>query len=589
MNHLFQHIQGHISGAFRPGLVPAGQSGGAAFSPLSRFAAGEQGIWVDLNDFSTLWQDTARTVPVTAAGQTVKGITDKSGRGNHLTNATGWVLTADGSNNYLAASGASHFSSASFAWGSDKASAFFAAKKTSGVQGGIVSFGSVSVGTGAFSFEYASNDWLAYRRGSGSFGARQTTVTVNDDLLVLSGLLDLSGSTHATQNPFLRVFGTNVDLSTAGTANSGSGNFGTQILTVGSGVGGRLTGRIYSFFVVAATSTAAEMAQGELWVAGLSGQSSLLPLTAMPAATFMDTGALDDQTLFIRTSPFAHADYQTTATKIAVTGYRTTTLFPELAVYVDGVYSTSIIPAVNNAAFTALVTLSAGDKLVSFRNGLTTAPDGSFNFLGTWFTGATANAAATVVSTTPTNRLLIYGDSIAVGANATLAAKDGWAMLVRDAYAPDSVAVEGFGFRALSTDAYTAGLLTAFVAKMVAYNPSIIWLAIGTNDYGLNHWNLPSSFGTAYGATLDALNAALPGVPIYAQTPIVRAAGTNAFGDTLQEYRDEIATAVSTRTSFCTLVDGTAILTLGDLADGVHPTTAGHALYAAAVIAELGI
>jgi len=48
------------------------------------FLNGEPGLWLDLSDLSTLFQDTAGTVPVTAPGQTVALARDKSGRGNHL-------------------------------------------------------------------------------------------------------------------------------------------------------------------------------------------------------------------------------------------------------------------------------------------------------------------------------------------------------------------------------------------------------------------------------------------------------------------------------------------------------------------------
>lgn len=58
------------------------------FSPATLFAAGEQGGWYDPSDLSTMFQDTAGTVPVTATGQTVGLLLDKSGRGNHLTQAT---------------------------------------------------------------------------------------------------------------------------------------------------------------------------------------------------------------------------------------------------------------------------------------------------------------------------------------------------------------------------------------------------------------------------------------------------------------------------------------------------------------------
>lgn len=44
--------------------------------------------WYDPSDLSTLWQDTAGTTPVTASGQSVARIDDKSGNGYHLTQST---------------------------------------------------------------------------------------------------------------------------------------------------------------------------------------------------------------------------------------------------------------------------------------------------------------------------------------------------------------------------------------------------------------------------------------------------------------------------------------------------------------------
>ncbi len=73
------------------------------FSPLSLFTASEPGFWFDPSDLSTLFQDTAGTTPVTAAGQSVGLVLDKS-RGLVLgpelvTNGgfdtdTAWTLTA---------------------------------------------------------------------------------------------------------------------------------------------------------------------------------------------------------------------------------------------------------------------------------------------------------------------------------------------------------------------------------------------------------------------------------------------------------------------------------------------------------------
>lgn len=56
---------------------------GLASSVAALFSAGEQGAWYDPSDLSTMWQDFAKTTPVTAVEQPVSWIDDKSGRGNH--------------------------------------------------------------------------------------------------------------------------------------------------------------------------------------------------------------------------------------------------------------------------------------------------------------------------------------------------------------------------------------------------------------------------------------------------------------------------------------------------------------------------
>ena len=61
---------------------------GGYASPASLFAGGEPGVWFDPSDITTLFQDNLGATPVTAAGQTVGRMLDKSGRGNHATQAT---------------------------------------------------------------------------------------------------------------------------------------------------------------------------------------------------------------------------------------------------------------------------------------------------------------------------------------------------------------------------------------------------------------------------------------------------------------------------------------------------------------------
>jgi hypothetical protein len=59
-----------------------------SFNVLSLFSSGEQGAWYDPSDFSTMFQDSAGSTPVTAVEQPVGLIRDKSGRNNHASQAT---------------------------------------------------------------------------------------------------------------------------------------------------------------------------------------------------------------------------------------------------------------------------------------------------------------------------------------------------------------------------------------------------------------------------------------------------------------------------------------------------------------------
>jgi lysophospholipase L1-like esterase len=582
----------------RPIGAPIGRSiaqpGVGGFSLASIFAGGKQGIVGNLSDLSALFQDTAGTTPVTTSGQTVRRINDTSGNGNHLTNATGWVLTIAASGNYLTTDGVSRFEGAgAIAWNSDKASIIFGAKKNSGTGGTLFQFGNVVSQTGAFELLYQTNDLLAYRRGSSTFGARQTQ-DVSDLPLVASTVFDLSGAAHAAECPYLRHSGAAPSLTNAGTSDSGSGNFGTYTMRV-SGGQSHLTGRVYSFVVVAAALTLGELEATERWVAQRAGVT-LMDQVA-PEPQFMETGAVTDMGTYDRTSPFAYAEYTTEATEIYVSGistvYPSFPSYAEIGIYVDGVLHTTI-QAPNSSAFSMYAGLPAGSKTVRFVNGLTSSPLQSLAYSGTFLTGIAANATMTAVTSTPADRIVVYGDSIAVGANATNPVSEGWPVVLRENYAPDSLAVEGFGYRSLYIDCTDSTLRAAFVAKIAAYFASStgtqrIWLAIGTNDYGLNKQNA-TLFGTMYAAVLDDLHTALPSASIYCQSPIVRTDETaNIFGHTLGDYRTQISTAAAARPAYCTYVDGSVILTTGDLDDGVHPTTAGHALYAAAVATALGI
>ena len=94
------------------GKVAMESQGAPAFTPAQLFAAGEAGGWWDPSDLTSMFQDAAGTVPVTAAGQSVGRINDKSGRGNHLVQVTTFsrpVLRQAGALRYLEFDGANHW------------------------------------------------------------------------------------------------------------------------------------------------------------------------------------------------------------------------------------------------------------------------------------------------------------------------------------------------------------------------------------------------------------------------------------------------------------------------------------------------
>lgn len=320
-------------------------------------------------------------------------------------------------------------------------------------------------------------------------------------------------------------------------------------------------------------------------------------LIPVSASDFADNGYTSEVArtgggTFVQTNDGARLVYQTDAETLYLESYNdiygTYPGFSDLGCRVNGVDLGAIEPGAagirNNT-----VNLGAGaGKTVEIINGLQSKPAA---LIGSYACRAVFNKRAYLVGDVSTPRIVMYGDSIIVGANCSNPSLQGVCQLVRNAYS-GSLVIEGWGYRSLHDDANTAGLRAAFVAQVASLSPSIIWLAIGTNDYGLNKWSA-ANFGTAYAAVLDDLHTALPSATIYCQTPIERTSEVaNTFGDTLGAYRTQIGTAQSTRGPWAVLVDGTAAgypQAPGDLADGVHPTTAGHALYGSAVIAELGL
>lgn len=152
-------------------------------------------------------------------------------------------------------------------------------------------------------------------------------------------------------------------------------------------------------------------------------------------------------------------------------------------------------------------------------------------------------------------RVVVYGDSLASGGRVNNPSAEAWPVLLRKQF---SVRLEAYGYRMLYEDAQTPADRSALASKTAVSAPDVVWLAIGTNDYGMAPWSA-QDFGEAYAATLDAIHAASPQAVLFAQSPIQQIVEPpNSFGDDLDAYREQIASACATQPGWCVFVDGKA-------------------------------
>jgi len=237
--------------------------GTAPFSPVSLFTGGYVGAWYDPSDLSTLWQDSARTTPVTADGDPVGCIDDKSGNGNHLTQATSGkrpVYRASGGLHWLQGDGiADSTSTASIdLTATDKVSVFTSTKFDNTTSGVLCEFSPLTTAN-AGSFEYLnlSGAPCFYGRGNSTFGQRTTSTTAGHtsscayDIGASSGALELiPRKDGALFSPRTTDSGTTL----------GSGNFGNYSLYVlaRNNASLFLNGRMYGLLVVNRTCTSTE-------------------------------------------------------------------------------------------------------------------------------------------------------------------------------------------------------------------------------------------------------------------------------------------------------------------------------------------
>lgn len=256
------------------GLFLRSQRAGAAdpsAAIAALFASGEQGAWYDPSDMSTLSQDNAGTVPVTAVGQPVGYIRDKSGRGNHL-QAMGALATlqADGARRYLDGISDGFATQTINMTGNGVLTVCTGIRKTTDAAIAIVAefSGNLNSSNGAWYIAAPIDPGQA----GVSFVAKGTNAQYLDSMGFASPI-----STVITAQANLATPLTNMRVNGAQTATTagdlGTGTFGNHQMYVGRrGSGGNnFTGRLYGLIVRGAASSAAQVASLEAYMNGKTG------------------------------------------------------------------------------------------------------------------------------------------------------------------------------------------------------------------------------------------------------------------------------------------------------------------------------
>jgi hypothetical protein len=257
-----------------------GQYSMVTFNPSSSlFAAGEKGAWFDAGDRSTLFQDRAGTIPVTAVGQFVGKWLDKSGNGNHATASADdttrptYQIDAEGNPNVtFTKTPATQLITPSINFvATAQMTACIGIHVTDSSSAGIPLelSADATANNGAFLFgaPSAANDHSLYVRGTTtSIRAAIPNVVDGDD--IFTGLLDISQTTSGSQLiprlNFVQLTGSQITWTPNNTP-TGTGTFGNYPLYIGSrsGLGTPFGGKIYQIIVRGALSTATQVYQIE--------------------------------------------------------------------------------------------------------------------------------------------------------------------------------------------------------------------------------------------------------------------------------------------------------------------------------------
>lgn len=254
--------------------VVTSASGDAAITSI--LATRTQALWIDPSDLTTLFQDTAGTVPVTTAGQFIAKWNDKSGFGNHLTQSnsakcpTYQVVGGKPCVLFSKARGDFMRTAASVNPGSDKVQIFTGLRKMSDTTSAIaIEHGNGSATNVAYVSAPSAAGANSYRFGSAGSGqqvAGTGAFAVAPDTSVITGIGDIAAPLSQ-----LRRNGAVVETNTA---SQGTGSYNSSIIYVGGRTGTSLPFDGYVFGALmcfGANLTGTQVSDAEAWMNGKTG------------------------------------------------------------------------------------------------------------------------------------------------------------------------------------------------------------------------------------------------------------------------------------------------------------------------------
>jgi len=175
---------------------------------------------------------------------------------------------------------------------------------------------------------------------------------------------------------------------------------------------------------------------------------------------------------------------------------------------------------------------------------------------------------------TVSKRIGILSDSIGQGYSSTTLVTDGYGQKLRYNSA-ENVTIMGWSGAGL----YQFGANSTVLTKMDGYitdcfsdttTTKELIINLGTNDYGLFSTSAAAVQGYLE-AMVDSINTLDSSIDVFVLSPFFRDGETSLLAD----YRTAFNAVCSTR-AWCTYIEGGTIIGTGDLADGLHPTSAGH-------------